>query len=360
MTAVLYAIPASHPCAVVSEGAGAQGHAVPARRDDPGRPAAAPADALRLAARCPASTFDDGTRVSGSRAILRALEGRVARPAAAARRRRGARADVERAEEWGDQVLQPLVAARDLGGAEPPPRGDRRATGTARSSRSRARWPWLSAPLVALMAQQANNARDPKVRADLRSLPPISTASTAGSRAACSAASAPNARGPADRREPAPAAHDGGPARRCSTTARRRAGPPLVPDYPGAVPAGDAACRVAARLIASAPPLAPLHAHRDGRHPREPLAVTDGGEESHRHAPTRARGAASAAALRQVHAARGARGRAATRRSRRSGRAPRRSAQPERQHARAAADGRRRRRPAASGPVPRGRPSPRP
>jgi glutathione S-transferase len=80
------------------------------------------------------------------------------------------RARVERAEEWGDQVLQTLVrrivwaALRRAPGAIdgytegaelPVPRPLARAT----------------APLVALMAQRANGAGDPDVRADLGSLP---------------------------------------------------------------------------------------------------------------------------------------------------------------------------------------------
>ena len=107
MTAVLHAIPGSHPCAVVEHALRLKG--VPFRRVElipvvhrlPVR--------LRFGVgSVPALTFADGARVSGSRAILRALEERVAQPALLPVDA-DARARVERAEEWGDQVLQPLA-----------------------------------------------------------------------------------------------------------------------------------------------------------------------------------------------------------------------------------------------------------
>ncbi len=168
MTAVLYAIPASHPCAVVAKALELKG--IPYRRVEMIPIVHRLPQRMRFGAgSVPGLTFDDGERVLGSRAILRALEERVAQPPLLPADDE-ARAEVERAEEWGDQVLQPLVR-RVLWAAL------RRAPGAIDAYTDGAKLPvprplaLASAPLVALMAQQANGARDPDVRADLRSLP---------------------------------------------------------------------------------------------------------------------------------------------------------------------------------------------
>jgi glutathione S-transferase len=107
MTAVLYAFPASHPCATAERAL--QLKRVPYRRVDLIPIAHRLVQRVRFGAGyVPGVMFDDGARVAGSRAIVRALEQRVAAPAllpAGAE----ARARVERAEEWGEQVLQALV-----------------------------------------------------------------------------------------------------------------------------------------------------------------------------------------------------------------------------------------------------------
>ncbi|MGI8780566.1 MAG: glutathione S-transferase N-terminal domain-containing protein [Solirubrobacteraceae bacterium] len=167
MTTVLYAIPASHPCAAVERAlqlkrvAYRRVELIPVAHKLPQR--------LRFgASSVPGLTFADGARVSGSRAILRALEERVPEPALLPARGDGAR--VERAEEWGDQLLQPLVR-RVLWAAL------RRAPGAIESYTAGAKLPVprplarLSAPLVAWMASAANGATDREVRADLVALP---------------------------------------------------------------------------------------------------------------------------------------------------------------------------------------------
>ena len=114
----------------------------------------------------PALVFPDGRRLAGSRAILRALEAHPPSllPADPERRR-----VVERAEEWGDQVLQPLV---------------RRVTWAALRRRPSAVMPYsasarlpvprplarASAPLIARAARAVNDGSDPNVRADLAHL----------------------------------------------------------------------------------------------------------------------------------------------------------------------------------------------
>jgi len=168
MTAVLYAIPASHPCAAVERAL--QIKRVPYRRVEmiPG------VHALQQRARfgagsVPGIEFDDGTRVVGSRPIVRALEERVAEPALLPGDR-DLRARVERAEEWGDQVLQP-IARRVIWAAL------RRAPGAIESYTEGARLPVprvvarTSAPLVARTSQWRYGAGDPAVRADLLALP---------------------------------------------------------------------------------------------------------------------------------------------------------------------------------------------
>ena len=87
--------------------AAAQGRRLPARRADPGRPPAGAAAALRGADGA-GLVLADGTQVVGSRPIMRALEARAPEPPLLPADE-AARARVERAEEWGDEVLQPLA-----------------------------------------------------------------------------------------------------------------------------------------------------------------------------------------------------------------------------------------------------------
>jgi glutathione S-transferase len=168
MTAVLYAIPASHPCAAVERALQLKGvgyrrvELIPVVHKLPQK--------LRFGATSvPGIAFDDGARVAGSRPIVRALEQRVAEPALLPADGE-ARARVEPAEEWGDQVLQPLVR-RILWAAL------RRAPGAMQSYTEGAKLPVpaplarLSAPLVAELAARVNGAGGAIVRADLLALP---------------------------------------------------------------------------------------------------------------------------------------------------------------------------------------------
>lgn len=168
MTAILYAIPASHPCAAVERAL--QLKHVGYRRVELIPVVHKLPQKLRFGATSvPGVAFDDGTRVAGSRPIVRALEQRVAEPALLPAGR-DARAHVERAEEWGDQVLQALVR-RILWAAL------RRAPDAMQSYTEGAKLPVpqplarLSAPLVAELAARVNGAGDAIVRADLLALP---------------------------------------------------------------------------------------------------------------------------------------------------------------------------------------------
>ena len=168
MAAVLYAFPASHPSAAVERALQLKG--MPYRRVELIPVAHKLPQRLRFGtSSVPGVAFDDGKRVSGSRAILRELEQRMPEPALLPSDR-DARARVERAEEWGDQVLQPV--ARRVVWA-----GLRRATGAVMSYSAGAKLPVpapaarLTAPLVAWMAARVNGANDAAVRADLLALP---------------------------------------------------------------------------------------------------------------------------------------------------------------------------------------------
>jgi glutathione S-transferase len=168
MTAVLYAIPASHPCAAVEHALRLKG--VPYRRVEMIPVLSRLPQRVRFGAySVPAIVFPDGQKLSGSRAIMRALDERMPEPPLLPSGRE-ARARVERAEEWGAQVLQPL-ARRVIWAALV------RTPKAVGSYSEGARLPvpqpmvGLTAPLVARIATAANGASDPMVRADLIGLP---------------------------------------------------------------------------------------------------------------------------------------------------------------------------------------------
>jgi glutathione S-transferase len=168
MTAVLYAIPASHPCAVVERAL--QLKQVAYRRVELVPMLHGPVMRRRFhAASVPGLAFADGERVSGSRRILRTLEERVPEPPLLPADGE-ARREVERAEEWGDQVLQPL-ARRVVWAAI------RRDPATTMRYSEGAKLPvprWLArvnAPVVSWLECRVNGAGDLAVRADLVSLP---------------------------------------------------------------------------------------------------------------------------------------------------------------------------------------------
>jgi len=169
MDAVLYAIPASHPCAAVGRALELKG--IPFRRVEL-IPAVHRVEVrLRLGApTVPAIRFADGERMCGSREIMRALDERVPEPPLLPRGDEEARASALRAEEWGDEVLQSL-ARRVIWAAL------RRAPGHVMGYTAGADLPVprpvarLSAPLVARLAARLNRASDANVRADLLALP---------------------------------------------------------------------------------------------------------------------------------------------------------------------------------------------
>src|SRR3954469_18366885 len=108
MPATLYVVPASHPCATVMRALELKGVAY--KRVDlvAGLHKLLQKRRFGGAGTVPGIVFEDGRRLAGSRAILSELERRRPEPPlfppAGDERRR-----VEEAEEWGDQVLQPIV-----------------------------------------------------------------------------------------------------------------------------------------------------------------------------------------------------------------------------------------------------------
>jgi len=164
MEVVLYSLPASHPCAAVARALALKG--VDCRRVEliPGLHRIVQQAVFRSST-VPAVVFPDGAKLTGSRPIMRELDRRFPEP-----RLVPASADAARAEEWGDQVLQPI--GRRVAWA-----GLVRAPGRIMSYTVHAKLPVpdvvarLSAPLIARLCAKLNGATDPAVRADLRALP---------------------------------------------------------------------------------------------------------------------------------------------------------------------------------------------
>jgi len=164
----LYVVHGSHPCVAVERALELKG--LPFRRVELPPPLHAPIQRLRFGTRTvPAITLDDGEKVSGSRTILRRLEELAPEPSlwpGDGERR----ALVERAEEWGDEVYQP-IARRLLWGAM-------RRCPEALVSYSEGSSIPLPKPAIRASARAMirgeialNRASDGAVRADLRNLP---------------------------------------------------------------------------------------------------------------------------------------------------------------------------------------------
>jgi glutathione S-transferase len=171
MAAILYVVPASHPCAAIERALQAKG--IDYRRVDlvPVFHKLHQLARFRGGSTVPGIVFDDGTKLLGSRAILRELERRVPEPALLPEDPE-ARKRVEQVEAWGDEMLQGLVR-RVLWTAL------RRNTGALKSySEGSKLVPPVPGPLVKLsgapvsfLEKRINGADQVRVRADLQSLP---------------------------------------------------------------------------------------------------------------------------------------------------------------------------------------------
>ncbi len=167
MSNTLYVIPGSHPCAAVE--AALQLKDVPYDRVDWPPVAHRLLGRLRYGARTVPGLKLGDERVVGSRAILRRLDGLVAEPRLYPDDRER-RALVERAAEWGDEVLHPI--ARRLTRAVL-----RRLPRAAESFSEGANLPlpaWLTRPALPLVTRTAarlNNESETSTREDLIALP---------------------------------------------------------------------------------------------------------------------------------------------------------------------------------------------
>jgi glutathione S-transferase len=167
MPAKLYVVYGSHPCATVQRAL--EMKAVPYTVVELPPPMHAALQRLRFGARTvPGLVLESGEKLSGSRAILRRLEELAPEPVLRPSDP-DERAAVDRAEEWGDEVWQPM--ARRLlwrtftmhPRAMPSYQEARASRCPRRGARSRAAGHRGRAPL--------NGAEEGAVRADLRSLP---------------------------------------------------------------------------------------------------------------------------------------------------------------------------------------------
>jgi glutathione S-transferase len=166
MPAKLYVVYGSHPCATVQRAL--EMKAVPYKVVELPRPMHAAVQRLRFGVRTvPGLTLESGEKLSGSRAILRRLDEPepLLLPTDP-----GERVAVERAEEWGDQVWQPMARRLLWRTFTIHPRA-------MPSYQEGARFPLPApavralAPLVNAAERRLNGAGEGAVRADLRSLP---------------------------------------------------------------------------------------------------------------------------------------------------------------------------------------------
>jgi glutathione S-transferase len=169
MALKLYVVHGSHPCETVRRALDLKG--IPYDVVELPPPLHAAVQRLRFGARTvPAVRFDDGDKLSGSRAILDRLEEMAPEPPLLPADP-AARTAVLRAEEWGEEVFQP-IARRVLWPAL------RRRPEALASYSEGSRLPRIPAPVlravgpgVAAIEMRLNGADEGTVRADLRSLP---------------------------------------------------------------------------------------------------------------------------------------------------------------------------------------------
>ena len=106
MAATLYAVPASHPCACVERAL--QLKAIPYRRIDVPPVAHKPLQKALFGGATVPGLVLDGRKILGSLHIVRALDEAVPEPPLLPADEKE-RKSVGLAEEWGDEVLQPMA-----------------------------------------------------------------------------------------------------------------------------------------------------------------------------------------------------------------------------------------------------------
>ena len=163
----LYVVHGSHPCAAVEKALAMKG--LPYRVTEWPPPLHAPIQRVLFGARTVPGLKIDGEKVSGSRAIMRRLDQLVPDPALFPADPT-ARARVEEAERWGDEIFQPVARELIWAGFTHRP-----AAMVGYGEHSRLPVPpvavRLSAPVIARLGAQLNRTSDHVARSDLRELP---------------------------------------------------------------------------------------------------------------------------------------------------------------------------------------------
>ena len=168
MPARLYVVYGSHPCATVQRALDMK--ALPYKVVELLPPMHAALQRLRFGKRTvPGLTLESGEKLTGSRTILRRLEELAPEPSLFPAEPR-ARTEVDRAEEWGDEVWQPTARRLVWRTLTLRPQA-------MKSYQEGSRFPLPTvavralAPAVNAVERRLNGAEEGAVRADLRALP---------------------------------------------------------------------------------------------------------------------------------------------------------------------------------------------
>jgi glutathione S-transferase len=164
----LYVVHGSHPCAAVEHALAMKG--VPYDVVELLPPMHAVVQRVRFGARTvPSARMESGEKVSGSKVIMRRLE-EIAPTPSLFPSDPAARAEVERAETWGDEVWQPIARRVLWGGFARAPRA---MPSYQDSARLRLPAPVVRAvaPFATFAERRLNDATASAVSADLRALP---------------------------------------------------------------------------------------------------------------------------------------------------------------------------------------------
>jgi glutathione S-transferase len=164
MSARLFVVHGSHPCATVEKALEIKGVQYKRIEFPP------PSHALLMrplfgGRTVPGIRFEDGEKVQGSRAILRALEERVPEPALYGG------PEIEEAERWGDEVFQPIARRLLWPAFARSPRSMHSYQQGQRSPKLPMPVIAASAPLIVSIEKRLNDATDEAARADLQALP---------------------------------------------------------------------------------------------------------------------------------------------------------------------------------------------
>jgi glutathione S-transferase len=160
----LYVVHGSHPCATVERALELKG--VPFRKVELPPPSHALLMRPLFGERTvPGIRFEDGTKVQGSREILRELERRVPDPPL----RPGAEA--EEAERWGDEVFQPIARRLLWTAFHRHPRSMHAYQEGGRGPKLPMPAILAAAPLITRIELRMTKATPEAVRADLEALP---------------------------------------------------------------------------------------------------------------------------------------------------------------------------------------------